>query len=111
MFKKVGYRLIIGLCIMLLLLSACAGATKDSSAENEESTEQKTEAVSAEKADENDDISLIEHHKQLNQEPVPVEMERDGTDVYVKMTTQTTYIESEPETPYKVWTFNREAPG
>src|SRR5690625_7288635 len=76
MFKKVGYRLIIGLSIMLLLLSACAGATKDSSAENEESTEQKTEAVSAENADENDDKNLIEPHKDLNQEPVPLEMER-----------------------------------
>lgn len=107
MFKKVGFRLIIGLSIMLLLLSACAGATKDSSTEAAENSEQKTEASSSEKTEEN----IIQPHQGLNQPPVPLEIERDGTDVFVKMTTQITDIEIEPGNTYKAWTFNGEAPG
>src|SRR5690625_54673 len=107
MFKKVGFRLIIGLSIMLLLLSACAGATKDASTEAAEDSKQTTETTNAEKTDTN----LIEPHKDLNQPPVPLEMERDGTDVYVKMTSQITDIEIEPGNTYKAWTFNGEAPG
>ena len=47
----------------------------------------------------------------MNQEPVPLEVELDGTDVYVKMTSQITDIEIAPGEIYKAWTFNGEAPG
>jgi len=65
------------------------------------------ETTNAEKTDAN----LIEPHQDLNQPPVPLEMERDGTDVYVKLISQITDIEIEPGNTYKAWTFNGAVPG
>ncbi|HLS06673.1 MAG TPA: multicopper oxidase domain-containing protein, partial [Bacillota bacterium] len=99
MFKRVSYRVAVGLSATVLLLSACGV--------NQEPVDDKS--VHAEvKAHE---IDVIEPHKGLNQEPVPLNIERDGKDVYVEMTTQVTDIEIEPGYMYKAWTFNGEAPG
>lgn len=107
MFKHVGYPLLVGLSILLLVLSACAGPKTDSSDESVVDLEKEMETVNAEEPD----VNLIEPHEELNQEAIPLEMDRDGTDVYIKMTAQITNIEIEPGHDYKAWTFNGEAPG
>ncbi|MEW9050049.1 MAG: multicopper oxidase domain-containing protein [Neobacillus sp.] len=55
---------------------------------------------------------VIEPHKSLNQEPIPVKIERVGEhEVNVEMTAQITDIEITKGNNYKAWTFNGEAPG
>ena len=54
---------------------------------------------------------VIPEHQELNQMPVPLEMERVGSDVYIKMNAQITDIELKDGVTYKAWTFNGEAPG
>src|SRR5699024_10286231 len=97
MIKKYGFRLVTGLSLSMLLLSACASNVEGVSSNV-------VEPVKAEP-------EVIEPHQELNTEPVPIDINRDGTDVHIKMTTQITDIEIEPGTPYKAWTFNGEAPG
>src|SRR5690625_1535110 len=99
MFEKMSYRVAIGLSIVVLLLSACTAPSNlpDEKKVNAETTKDATE--------------IFEPHKALNQEPVPIEIERDGKDVYVEMTAQITDIEIAPGQTYKAWTFNGEAPG
>ncbi|WP_405102954.1 multicopper oxidase domain-containing protein [Oceanobacillus sp. FSL H7-0719] len=102
MMKKLSYRVGIGLVASALLLSACG--------ESLDETEQ-VQPVDKVQAAEKTETEIIKPHQDLNQEPVPLEMERDGTDVYVKMTSQITDIEIAPGELYKAWTFNGEAPG
>lgn len=105
--RKMTFRLIIVLSTFILLLSACGVKTDDGAKQASADSEKTTETANAgSKAPE-----VIKPHEGLNQEPVPIEIERDGTDVYVKMTTQITDIEIEPGYMYKAWTFNGEAPG
>jgi nitrite reductase (NO-forming) len=55
---------------------------------------------------------VIKPHKNLNQEPIPVKIERVGEhEVNVEMTAQITDIEITKDNNYKAWTFNGEAPG
>ncbi|KEF38889.1 putative multicopper oxidase [Schinkia azotoformans MEV2011] len=55
---------------------------------------------------------VIAPHKDLNQAPVPLKMERVGEhEVNVEMTAQITDIEIDKGKSYKAWTFNGEAPG
>src|SRR5690625_3504590 len=102
MFKRIRSYVAVLLSV-LLLLSACGGT--DTSKEVSENLE---DAAQTTQADEDD---IIVPHQGLNQEPVPVKMERDGKDVFIEMTTQITDIEIEPGYEYKAWTFNGEAPG
>src|SRR5690625_3170983 len=102
MFKNTKWKVFIGLSILALLLSACG--VNGNNADN-------TSANTNENADTEDAVEAIEPHQGLNQEPVPLEVERDGKDVYIDMTTQITDIEIAPGLTYKAWTFNGEAPG
>ncbi len=55
---------------------------------------------------------VIAPHKDLNQKPVPLKMERVGEhEVNIEMTAQITDIEISKGNMYKAWTFNGEAPG
>src|SRR5690625_2576273 len=99
MFNKRNLLLIISLGLLVLLLSAC-GTQKAASSD-------KMPTVNAEEVSTN----IIVPHQGLNQEPVPLKMERDGKDVYIEMTSQITDIEIAPGNTYKAWTFNGEAPG
>ncbi|WP_411254092.1 multicopper oxidase domain-containing protein [Neobacillus niacini] len=55
---------------------------------------------------------VIEPHKNLNQQPIPVNIERVSEhEVNVEMTSQITDIEITKGNMYKAWTFNGEAPG
>ncbi len=53
----------------------------------------------------------LPEHQNLNQQPVPLEIERDGKDVYIKITAQITDIELQDGYIYKAWAFNGQAPG
>ncbi|MFD1851106.1 multicopper oxidase domain-containing protein [Oceanobacillus bengalensis] len=89
----------VGLVSTALVLSACG---------NEEVEPDKdVQTVSAEEAT----VEVIPAHKDLNQEPVPLEINREGSDVFVRMTSQITDIEIDKDNNYKAWTFNGEAPG
>lgn len=106
MFKNIKWKAIIGVSILALLLSAC-GVNGDN-AENANNAEDNSAANVSE---ETDAVEAIAAHEGLNQEPVPLKMERDGKDVYIDMTAQITDIEIAPGNTYKAWTFNGEAPG
>jgi nitrite reductase (NO-forming) len=99
--RKMG----IGFAIMLSasLLTACAGG---SSIENNNQDLINT-AAAKEKVNE-----VIKPHQGLNQEPIPLKMERiSKNEVLVEMTAQITDIEIAKGKFYKAWTFNGEAPG
>lgn len=97
--KKVSY-LVTGLSLSALLLSACGSNEAGNNAH-----------VYAEKSD-TAETEVIEPHKNLNQEPVPIKVERVGeNEVNVEMTAQITDIEIAKGENYKAWTFNGEVPG
>ncbi|HHY73629.1 MAG TPA: multicopper oxidase domain-containing protein [Bacillus bacterium] len=55
---------------------------------------------------------VIQPHQGLNQEPIPLKVERVGEhEVNVEMTSQITDIEIDKGNIYKAWTFNGQAPG
>lgn len=99
MMKKVSYSLGAGLVAAALLLSACGESVNEANV---------NEAIDTVQAAETE---IIKPHQDLNQEPIPLEVERDGKDVHVRMTSQITDIEIAPGEMYKAWTFNGEAPG
>jgi len=102
MHKTIKLGIIVGLSTTLML-TACGKSIDD------EKIEAGYNEVNTVQAEEHSEV--IAPHRDLNQEPIPVEMERDGTDVYIKMTAQITDIELESGYTYKAWTFNGEAPG
>lgn len=59
----------------------------------------------------NEEIHVMPEHENLNHGPTPLEVTRDGSDVYIKMTAQITDIEINDGYTYTAWTFNGEAPG
>jgi nitrite reductase (NO-forming) len=75
MNKKVKFALIVGLSIPILLLSACG--EDQVNPEQENTVDKNVETVSTQ---------VFAPHEGVNQEPIPLEVERDGTDVFVKMT-------------------------
>ncbi|AIM16251.1 nitrite reductase [Bacillus sp. X1(2014)] len=72
------------------------------------SVKEKVQAKTTKKAD----VQVFEPHKNLNQEPTPLKIERVGAnEVNIEMTAQITDIEISKGDWYKAWTFNGEAPG
>lgn len=72
--------------------------------------EKKVEAQTTDST--NSTVEVIAPHKDLNQEPVPLKVERVSENVVnVEMTAQITDIEIDKGYIYKAWTFNGEAPG
>lgn len=107
MLKKTKYTLTAVLMVSALMLSACGNGTNE--VQHEVSKELKSSVKQTSATENLQDI--IAPHKELNQEPVPVEFERDGKDVFVTMTAQITDIGIDKNYNYKAWTFNGEAPG
>ncbi|RYG74537.1 nitrite reductase [Lentibacillus lipolyticus] len=93
---------IVGLSALVLLLSACSGQNIESSKDVSPDLKDSVQVASAE---------VIKPHQGIDQDPTPLEVERDGSDVYVRMTSQITDIEIDGGHDYKAWTFNGEAPG
>ncbi|MFC4022429.1 multicopper oxidase domain-containing protein [Oceanobacillus longus] len=94
--SKRCFGLATGLILSTFMLYACSNETAEG-----------IESISAEE----NEVAVITPHKDLNQLPVAPEIERDGDDVFVKMTAQITDIEIDKDYNYKAWTFNGEAPG
>ncbi|MBE4908358.1 multicopper oxidase domain-containing protein [Bacillus luteolus] len=93
---------ILALSSMVILAGCNSSATDESS---------KKDGV-VEAATSTNEVEVIAPHKDLNQEPIPVKIERIGeNEVNVEMTSQITDIEISPDYNYKAWTFNGEAPG
>ncbi|MFC0299993.1 multicopper oxidase domain-containing protein [Virgibacillus soli] len=99
MMKKMGLKTLVGLSAITLLLAGCGQG------------QQEVSQVQAKEKQQVESTQVFEPHEGINEKPTPLEMERKGTDVYVKMTAQITDIEIAPGNVYKAWTFNGEAPG
>ncbi|MFD1361664.1 multicopper oxidase domain-containing protein [Lentibacillus salinarum] len=106
MFKQLGIYTAVGFVALVLLLSACSEENTESQTDVSPDLENAVETAGAEEAPE-----VIKPHKGLDQEVTPLKMERDGSDVYIKMTAQITDIDIDDGDTYKAWTFNGEAPG
>lgn len=91
--------------LSISLLSACGignDEVKQQSAKKEVTTSANHTAHS----------DVIPAHKDLNQKPVPLKIERVGEhDVNIEMTAQITEIEIDKGKFYKAWTFNGQVPG
>jgi nitrite reductase (NO-forming) len=90
----------------LLVIGMLAGCGGNAAVKN--STEQNNVSAAANDSE----PAVIGPHEGLNQEPVPVVVERVGEhEVNIEMTAQITDIEIEKGKFYKAWTFNGEVPG
>jgi nitrite reductase (NO-forming) len=84
----------------VMVLSACNSA-------NSSIVQQSAKVAKA-----NTSSQVIVPHKDLNQKPIPLNIERVGeNEVNIEMTAQITDIEITKDNLYKAWTFNGEAPG
>jgi nitrite reductase (NO-forming) len=84
----------------VMILSGCGSANL--------SVEKTVEAEASTKAT----TQVFGPHENLNQEPIPIKINRVGEhEVNVEMTSQITDIELSKGDVYKAWTFNGEAPG
>ncbi|GGK08113.1 hypothetical protein GCM10007063_33220 [Lentibacillus kapialis] len=106
MFKRMGIHTAIGLSALVLLLSACSEENVEPQTDVSSDLDSTVQQASAEKSPE-----VIEAHHGVNQNPTPLDIEREGSDVYINMTAQITDIEIDDDYNYKAWTFNGEAPG
>jgi nitrite reductase (NO-forming) len=89
--------------VVAVLLAGCGDASVNTSKENSSVA---ATTVTEEVAE------VFGPHKDLNQEPVLLKVERVGEhEVNVEMTAQITDIEIAKGKMYKAWTFNGEAPG
>src|SRR5699024_8851586 len=104
MIKKTSYSIMVTLIALIFLLSACG-----QSSTNNDATDKNDDAQTSQASEDTNQVTGP--HEGLNQEPVPIKIDREGKDVYVEMTTQITDIEIAPNNIYKAWTFNGEAPG
>nr|WP_260631536.1 multicopper oxidase domain-containing protein [Neobacillus niacini] len=83
-----------------MVLSACNSANSSN------------DQQSAKVAKANTSSQVIVPHKDLNQKPIPLNIERVGEhEVNIEMTAQITDVEITKDNLYKAWTFNGEAPG
>lgn len=100
---KKGVKYLLASAIGIGLITGCSqGAAPENSLQPEE------KVLAAETAQ----PEAIAPHKDLNQEPIPLKIERVGeNEVNVEMTSQITDIEIDKGKFYKAWTFNGEAPG
>lgn len=84
----------------VMVLSACNSANSSN------------DQQSAKVAKANTSSQVIVPHKDLNQKPIPLNIERVGEhEVNIEMTAQITDVEITKDNLYKAWTFNGEAPG
>ncbi|MBM7551397.1 multicopper oxidase domain-containing protein [Thalassobacillus pellis] len=91
-----------GMILLVGLMTGCGVEQGDTKA----GEKGQVEAVSSDKTE------AITPHKGVNQEPVPLVVERVGEkEVNVEMTAQITDIEIAENHFYKAWTFNGQAPG
>lgn len=111
--KKEGIKIMGVLLASALVLGACSqNETNEKIDVDQLRKDIKTDITKDLKASKEKTFDVIEPHKELNQEPVPLVVERVGeNEVNVEMTAQITDIEIDKGKMYKAWTFNGEAPG
>ncbi|WP_044162801.1 multicopper oxidase domain-containing protein [Salinibacillus aidingensis] len=102
--------MIVSLLVVIMMgLAACGKETNEHSQQDPSAVNTDRGETSEVNEKEN---AIIPAHQGINQEPVPVKVERVGEhEVNVEMTAQITDIEIEKDSNYKAWTFNGEAPG
>lgn len=92
----------VALLSVLLVAGMLAGCGSPSEAEVAEKTA----------SSDHDANRVMPAHRDVNQKPTPVKIERTGAHrVKVEMTAQVTDIEIDKGVTYKAWTFNGQAPG
>jgi nitrite reductase (NO-forming) len=92
------------LLTIVIVFAGCSG--KEAKVEVNEDSNPGVVSAEANKTE------VIAPHQGLNQEPIPLKVERVGEhEVNVEMTAQITDIEIAKGVNYKAWTFNGEAPG
>lgn len=90
----------VSIMLIALLLAGC-GAQPQTTTPVQENT-----------AATNEEAHVILPHQGVNQDPIPLKIERVGEhEVNVEMTAQITDIQIDTDTTYKAWTFNGQAPG
>lgn len=88
-------------------LLALAGCSQQEEAKTAKQPEQQVLASAT-----TNEVEAIEPHKNVNQKPTPLKMERVGpNEVNIEMNSQVTDIEIDKGKFYKAWTYNGEAPG
>ena len=102
--RKIQKTFLVGALGVSLFLVGCG-------TENTTDVDKSMEPVEA-AAQAEDKIEVMKPHENVNQEPVPVKIERVSEhEVNVEMTAQITDIEIAKGETYKAWTFNGEVPG
>lgn len=98
-WTKISVVVVFWIAIIVALLNIKSGNDSEVAADQniKHAAEEKTE--------------IIPEHQHVNDDPVPLEITRSGSDVFVTMTAQITDIEIKNGYKYKAWTFNGEAPG
>lgn len=101
---------------MGILLSTMLGFSLLAGCQNNDQVNSKSdtkEEVNVAKAESNEKaIANVGPHEGVNQEPIPVKVERvSETEVNIEMTSQITDIEVAPNKIYKAWTYNGTVPG
>ncbi|MEQ6388801.1 multicopper oxidase domain-containing protein [Bacillaceae bacterium S4-13-58] len=104
-FNLVG--LIFSVVFLLFTIVGCSSDNEDQAKNDNNQKQDTNDVVQAEETQ----STIFAPHKDVNQEPVPLKMERNGSDVYIEMTSQITDIPITKDFIYKAWTFNGEAPG
>src|SRR5699024_8971974 len=87
MFKRVGMQTSVGLSVLVLLLYACSGQNVEAEAEVSDDVEGSVQEASAE-----DRPQVIIAHDGTIHEAAPLDIERNGSHVYISMTGQITDI-------------------
>jgi nitrite reductase (NO-forming) len=104
---------ILALSVVLSILAGCGSVVEQNTVDQElKSEELKNEVETTIGTAQEPENDVIVPHRGLNQEPIPVRVERVGkNEVNIEMTAQITDIEIDKGLNYKAWTFNGEAPG
>ena len=111
MFSKT-FRITVMLLGLTLFMTACGTAqgvdgNQENNANNNDDATNTTNEESA-----TAEIANVGPHEGVNQEPVPINVERVGDhEVNIEMTSQITDIELDEGHMYKAWTFNGTVPG
>lgn len=110
MFKK-NFAIVVGILFLaVILLAACN--TADMEGKLDSKTDRKTSQTAEEEKTDESDIQNVGPHEGVNQEPIPINVERTSEhEVEIDMTAQITDVEIDEGEMYKAWTFNGTVPG
>lgn len=112
MFSKKSLKIVGVLTASLMVLGACSNDVDVKKMKTDIMNEVKQEMKKESEPKKIEGIQNVGPHEGINQEPVPVNVERvSETEVNIEMTSQITDIEIANGKIYKAWTFNGTVPG